>query len=99
MTELPSYILRSLNLCVTLHCFHPVVSSNNPTDLASHFKTHVLNVPLNMGNLCLFISLGMMGPNMPPPGPSGTPAGMQGQNPNGPPKSWPEGVWCRCKTL
>lgn len=34
-----------------------------------------------------------MGPNMPPPGPSGTPAGMQGQNPNGPPKSWPEGMW------
>uniref|UniRef100_A0A8D0AKL4 SWI/SNF related BAF chromatin remodeling complex subunit ATPase 4 n=1 Tax=Sander lucioperca TaxID=283035 RepID=A0A8D0AKL4_SANLU len=31
----------------------------------------------------------MMGPNMPPPGPSGTPAGMQGQNPNGPPKSAP----------
>uniref|UniRef100_A0A1A7YC17 Nucleolin n=1 Tax=Iconisemion striatum TaxID=60296 RepID=A0A1A7YC17_9TELE len=36
---------------------------------------------------------GMMGPNMPPPGPSGTPVGMQGPNPNpnGPPKSWPEG--------
>uniref|UniRef100_A0A1A8E8D8 SWI/SNF related, matrix associated, actin dependent regulator of chromatin, subfamily a, member 4 n=2 Tax=Nothobranchius kadleci TaxID=1051664 RepID=A0A1A8E8D8_NOTKA len=34
---------------------------------------------------------GMMGPNMPPPGPSGTPAGMQGPNPNGPLKSWPEG--------
>ncbi|XP_036805168.1 transcription activator BRG1 isoform X6 [Oncorhynchus mykiss] len=33
---------------------------------------------------------GMMGPNMPPPGPSG-PTGMQGQNPNGPPKSWSEG--------
>ncbi|KAL6110140.1 smarca4 [Pungitius sinensis] len=33
---------------------------------------------------------GMMGPNMPPPGPSGA-AGMQGPNPNGPPKSWPEG--------
>ncbi|XP_034386499.1 transcription activator BRG1 isoform X4 [Cyclopterus lumpus] len=33
---------------------------------------------------------GMMGPNMPPPGPSGA-AGMQGQNPNGPPKAWPEG--------
>nr|XP_029506875.1 transcription activator BRG1-like [Oncorhynchus nerka] len=31
-----------------------------------------------------------MGPNMPPPGPSG-PTGMQGQNPNGPPKSWSEG--------
>lgn len=40
----------------------------------------------------LFGFLGMMGPNMPPPGPSGTPAGMQGQNPNGPPKSWPEGI-------
>lgn len=34
-----------------------------------------------------------MGPNMPPPGPSGTPAGMQGQNLNGPPKSWPEGLY------
>ncbi|TNN83609.1 Transcription activator BRG1 [Liparis tanakae] len=34
---------------------------------------------------------GMMG--MPPPGPSGA-AGMQGQNPNGPPKAWPEGMWC-----
>uniref|UniRef100_A0AAZ3PXZ7 Transcription activator BRG1 n=1 Tax=Oncorhynchus tshawytscha TaxID=74940 RepID=A0AAZ3PXZ7_ONCTS len=33
---------------------------------------------------------GMMGPNMPPPGPSG-PTGMQGQNPNGTPKSWSEG--------
>lgn len=38
----------------------------------------------------------MMGPNMPPPGPSGTPVGMQGQNPNGPPKSWPEGMSCLC---
>ncbi|KAJ4944066.1 hypothetical protein JOQ06_012613 [Pogonophryne albipinna] len=34
---------------------------------------------------------GMMGPNMPPPVPSATPVGMQMQNPNGPPKSWPEG--------
>ncbi|XP_068177822.1 transcription activator BRG1 isoform X9 [Antennarius striatus] len=34
---------------------------------------------------------GLMGPNMPPPGPSVPPAVMQGQNPNAPPKSWPEG--------
>lgn len=34
----------------------------------------------------------MMGPTMPPPGPSGTPVGIQGQNQNGPPKSWPEGT-------
>lgn len=34
----------------------------------------------------------MMGPTMPPPGPSGTPVGIQGQNQNGPPKSWPEGA-------
>lgn len=34
---------------------------------------------------------GMIGPNMPPPGSSGAPPGMQGQNMNGPPKSWPEG--------
>lgn len=46
-----------------------------------------------------FDFLGMMGPNMPPPGPSGTPVGMQGQNTNGPPKSWPEGTWCWYKTL
>lgn len=46
-----------------------------------------------------FDFLGMMGPNMPPPGPSGTPVGMQGQNTNGPPKSWPEGMWCCYKTL
>lgn len=44
--------------------------------------------------LNILICLGIMGPNMPPPGPSGTPIGMQGQNPNGPPKSWPEGIWC-----
>lgn len=35
--------------------------------------------------------LGMVGPNMPPPGPAGVPPGMQGQPTNGPPKSWPEG--------
>ncbi|KAG1967195.1 transcription activator BRG1 [Pimephales promelas] len=34
---------------------------------------------------------GMVGPNMPPPGPSGVPPGLQGQPTNGPPKSWPEG--------
>ncbi|KAG7459509.1 hypothetical protein MATL_G00211400 [Megalops atlanticus] len=34
---------------------------------------------------------GMVGPNMPPPGPSGVPPGMPGQPPNGPPKTWPEG--------
>lgn len=34
---------------------------------------------------------GMVGPNMPPPGPAGVPPGMQGQPTNGPPKSWPEG--------
>ncbi|XP_061606190.1 SWI/SNF related, matrix associated, actin dependent regulator of chromatin, subfamily a, member 4a isoform X3 [Phyllopteryx taeniolatus] len=34
---------------------------------------------------------GMVGPNMPPPGPAGVPPGMQGQPANGPPKSWPEG--------
>lgn len=34
---------------------------------------------------------------MPPPGPSGTPTGMQGQNPNGPPKSWPESKSFGCK--
>lgn len=45
-------------------------------------------------DLNILICLGMMGPNMPPPGPSGTPIGMQGQNPNGPPKSWPEGIRC-----
>jgi len=33
----------------------------------------------------------MVGPNMPPPGPSGIPAGVQGQNHNGPPKPWAEG--------
>lgn len=33
----------------------------------------------------------MVGPNMPPPGPSGVPPGLQGQPTNGPPKSWPEG--------
>lgn len=53
-----------------------------------------------------------MGPTMPPPGPSGTPVGIQGQNQNGPPKSWPEGTrgafvtgisgtsqcyWCSCR--
>uniref|UniRef100_A0A667ZKN7 SWI/SNF related BAF chromatin remodeling complex subunit ATPase 4a n=1 Tax=Myripristis murdjan TaxID=586833 RepID=A0A667ZKN7_9TELE len=36
-------------------------------------------------------SSGMVGPNMPPPGPAGVPPGMQGQPTNGPPKSWPEG--------
>eukprot|EP00063_Salmo_salar_P074056 XP_014048891.1 PREDICTED: transcription activator BRG1-like [Salmo salar] len=35
--------------------------------------------------------LGMVGPNMPPPGPSGVPPGMQGQPTNGLPKQWPEG--------
>lgn len=35
--------------------------------------------------------IGMVGPNMPPPGPSGVPPGLQGQPSNGPPKSWPEG--------
>ncbi|XP_042183821.1 transcription activator BRG1-like [Oncorhynchus tshawytscha] len=35
--------------------------------------------------------LGMLGPNMPPPGPSGVLPGMQGQPTNGPPKQWPEG--------
>lgn len=34
---------------------------------------------------------GMVGPNMPPPGPAGVPPGMQGPPTNGPPKSWPEG--------
>ncbi|XP_056607331.1 transcription activator BRG1 isoform X3 [Triplophysa dalaica] len=34
---------------------------------------------------------GMMGPNMPPPGPSGVSSGVQGLNHNGPPKPWPEG--------
>lgn len=34
---------------------------------------------------------GMVGPNMPLPGPSGVPPGLQGQPTNGPPKSWPEG--------
>uniref|UniRef100_A0A671S5C9 SWI/SNF related, matrix associated, actin dependent regulator of chromatin, subfamily a, member 4 n=1 Tax=Sinocyclocheilus anshuiensis TaxID=1608454 RepID=A0A671S5C9_9TELE len=34
---------------------------------------------------------GMVGPNMPPPGPAGVPPGLQGQPTNGPPKSWPEG--------
>lgn len=51
-----------------------------------------LIVTLNISTKCL--TLGMMGPNMPPPGPSGTPVGIQGQNQNGPPKSWPEGT-CR----
>lgn len=36
-------------------------------------------------------SVGMGGPNMPPPGPSGVPPGMPGQPPGGPPKPWPEG--------
>lgn len=60
----------------------------------------------------MFVTSGMMGPNMPPPGPSGTPVGIQGQNQNGPPKSWPEGIcgaivtilnrrtvncWCSCR--
>lgn len=35
--------------------------------------------------------LGMVGPNIAPPGPAGVPPGMQGQPTNGPPKSWPEG--------
>lgn len=35
----------------------------------------------------------MVGPNMPLPGPSGVPPGLQGQPTNGPPKSWPEGQW------
>lgn len=38
--------------------------------------------------------LGMVGPNMAPPGPTGVPPGMQGQPTNGPPKSWPEGKLC-----
>lgn len=46
---------------------------------------------LNQRRSVLFHNLGMMGPNMPPPGPSGPPVGMQGPNPNGPSKSWPEG--------
>lgn len=33
---------------------------------------------------------GMVGPNMPPPGPSGV-ANIQGQAPSGPSKTWPEG--------
>ncbi len=41
--------------------------------------------------VCAGCSAGMVGPNMPPPGPSGVPVGVQGQNHNGPPKPWPEG--------
>lgn len=52
---------------------------------------HWLKLSLNWK---VIVCLGMMGPNMPPPGPSGTPIGMQGQNPNGPPKSWSEGNFC-----
>lgn len=52
MSGIPSYILQSLNLCVVLH-FHPVVSSNNPTVLASHFKIYILNAPLNIGEFVL----------------------------------------------
>ena len=39
------------------------------------------------------VSIGLMGPNMPPPGPSGVLTGIQGPNPNGPPKTWSEGMW------
>lgn len=60
--------------------------------------SYVINRPsYECGQSVIFISLGMMGPNMPPPGPSGTAAGMQVQNPNGPPKSWPEGMWFYCQ--
>ncbi|XP_056122002.1 transcription activator BRG1 isoform X1 [Rhinichthys klamathensis goyatoka] len=41
---------------------------------------------------------GMVGPNMPPPGPSGIPAGVQGQNHNGPPKPWAEGPMVNAAT-
>ncbi|KAG7281626.1 hypothetical protein CRUP_019138 [Coryphaenoides rupestris] len=34
---------------------------------------------------------GLMGPNMPPLGPSGVLTGIQGPNPSGPPKTWSEG--------
>ncbi|KAG5278840.1 hypothetical protein AALO_G00103300 [Alosa alosa] len=40
---------------------------------------------------------GMVGPNMPPPGPSGV-ANMQGQPPSGPPKNWPEGPMVNAAT-
>lgn len=44
-----------------------------------------------MKNRIVLLVLGMVGPNMVPPGPAGVPPGMQGQPTNGPPKSWPEG--------
>ncbi|KAL2087284.1 hypothetical protein ACEWY4_018343 [Coilia grayii] len=40
---------------------------------------------------------GIVGPNMPPPGPSGIPT-MQGQPPSGPHKSWPEGPMVNAAT-
>ncbi|XP_077101693.1 SWI/SNF-related matrix-associated actin-dependent regulator of chromatin subfamily A member 4 isoform X4 [Siphateles boraxobius] len=40
----------------------------------------------------------MVGPNMPPPGPSGIPAGVQGQNHNGPPKPWADGPMVNAAT-
>lgn len=49
-------------------------------------------------NLIVFV-LGMVGPNMAPPGPAGVPPGMQGQPTNGPPKSWPEGKLTRLTSV
>ena len=39
------------------------------------------------------VSIGLMGPHMPPHGPLGVLTGIQGSNPNGPPKTWSEGMW------
>jgi len=41
----------------------------------------------------LVVPVGLMGPNMPPLGPSGVLTGIQGPNPSGPPKTWSEGMW------
>lgn len=54
-------------------------------------KTFTISLKKN----CFVFVLGMVGPNMAPPGPTGVPPGMQGQPTNGPPKSWPEGKLCQ----
>lgn len=52
-----------------------------------------------MTNQIVLLVLGMVGPNMVPPGPAGVPPGMQGQPTNGPPKSWPEGKVLRLTSV
>lgn len=52
----------------------------------------IINKKKKIRMIIIFVALGMVGPNMAPPGPAGVPPGMQGQPANGPPKSWPEGT-------